>query len=130
MVESTMFGAAMREGKSCGEPWPDEIVSRCAALRIALRFCWCTTARAPLLYSFCFSGGDPTFKDINPFLRPRAVARHRSAAKALENCHGMFAHIGVRPKVEGELHRLPIALTKERSDMFCERDDIVGAGKD
>ena len=63
-------------------------------------------------HSFWFSGSDPAFKDINLFLRPRAVARHRSIAPALENCHSMFAHIGVRPKVEGELHRLPIALTR------------------
>jgi hypothetical protein len=26
-----MFGAAMREGKRCGEPWPEEILRRCAA---------------------------------------------------------------------------------------------------
>jgi hypothetical protein len=84
----------------------------------------------PALHLFWFSGSDPTFKDINSFLWPCAVARHRSVAKALQNCRSVFVHIGVRPKVEGELHRLPIALPKQRFDVPRERHDIVGTGKD
>src|SRR5215470_15540692 len=82
------------------------------------------------LRSLWFSGSDPTLKHINSFLRPCAVARHRSVAKAFQNCGGVFVHISVRPKIEGELHRLPIAFTKQRFDVPRELDDIIGTRKD
>jgi len=58
------------------------------------------------------TGSYPAFKDVDAFRRPRAVARHCPIAKTFEDRLGVFADIGVRPQIEGELHGQAITLAE------------------
>src|SRR5690242_16652497 len=56
---------------------------------------------------------------------PGAVARHGAVLQPLEDIGGVAAHVVGGPQVEGEAHRLPVALAEQRLDVGGEAHLLV-----
>jgi hypothetical protein len=60
-----------------------------------------------------FAGVDPPAEDGDAFRGPRSVAWHRARLEPLEDGVGVRRDVVEGPQVEGETHRVAVALAKQ-----------------
>src|SRR6201999_126945 len=66
------------------------------------------------------AGFDPPPEDSDTLGRPRSVAGHRPGLEPAEDGVGVCRDLLGRPEIEGETHRVAVALPEQRLDVGLE----------
>src|SRR5512133_3663076 len=75
-----------------------------------------------------FPSVDPLLEQGDALLVPRAVARHRAVADAVQDRVALAGDVVIRPEVDKELHRPAVTVSEQRLDVAVEADGLVVCG--
>ena len=75
-----------------------------------------------------FAGVDPAAEDGDTLGGPCSVARHRAGLEPVEDGVGVRRDVVEGPEIEGEAHRVAVALAEQWLDVLLEADWLVRSG--